>query len=141
MEIWGDASAPSAFRCCRSPGANVRTETMNHTELPWRVDDDSARYDHPSHAPRIVSDLKHIAEVCNAEDWGTAGEEWRANAAYIVQACNAYPRLCEVLRELVDAVDEQQDGLDPTVRLVQAVRDAKSWVDSPALSSSSPKET
>ena len=53
----------------------------------------------------------------------------------------AYPRLCEVLRELVEAVDEQQDGLDPTVRLVQAMRDAKSWVDSPALSSSSPKET
>ena len=33
-----------------------------------------------------------------------------------------------VLRELADAVDEQKDGLDPTARLVQAMRDARSWV-------------
>ena len=34
-----------------------------------------------------------------------------------------------VLSELVCAVDEQSDGLDPTVRLVQAMKDAKSWVE------------
>ena len=35
-----------------------------------------------------------------------------------------------VLIELVGAVDEQSDGLDPADRLVRAMKDARSWVGS-----------
>ncbi len=33
-----------------------------------------------------------------------------------------------IIRELVAAVDEQQAELDPSNRLVFALRDAKSWI-------------
>jgi hypothetical protein len=33
------------------------------------------------------------------------------------------------LGELVAAIDQQEDGLDPSVRLVQAMRDAKAWLE------------
>jgi len=40
--------------------------------------------------------------------------EWkipsRANAAYIVKACNAYPKLVEKLRECVIALQDEQDA-------------------------------
>lgn len=36
--------------------------------------------------------------------------------------------LTDVLRELVEAVREQDDVLDPSSRLVQALRDAESWI-------------
>ena len=117
---------------------------MNHTELPWRVDDDSARYDHPSHAPRIVSDLKHIAEVCNAEDWGTAGEEWRANAAYIVQACNAYPELVKQLSACLVALESEQMRGAMTMLHVHGMPYSGPVVDMDAIRaalSSLPKET
>jgi hypothetical protein len=35
------------------------------------------------------------------------------------------------LRQLYEAVEAQQDGLDPTVALVTAMRDAKSWIEPP----------
>jgi hypothetical protein len=86
---------------------------MGHAPLPW------------SHAMAISGS----GHVIKHDDRVLAIKAKPEDAAYIVKACNAYPRLCDVLRELVEAVDEQQDGLDPTVRLVQAMRDAKTWVN------------
>lgn len=41
---------------------------------------------------------------------------------------NELRTVLNVLRELVAAIEEQDDVLDPTSRLVKALRDAKSWL-------------
>jgi len=65
---------------------------MTHTPGPWKVDK-VTRY---IGAPEIVSDRRRIAKVLY--HGGSEDHEVDDNAAYIVQACNAYPALLEALR-------------------------------------------
>ena len=82
------------------------------TPLPWRIlhgqDKDGV--------PRIASKEGGIAILCVNHYRGQSGpsKSEQQNAAYIVAACNAYPKLIEMLRnvsgcyELIDAKEITQ---------------------------------
>jgi hypothetical protein len=67
----------------------------NHTPLPWKVgnyDEDKIAYDIIAEAPVSKFDVLPMLAA------GGNREEAHANAAYIVQACNNYPKMLELLK-------------------------------------------
>lgn len=87
-----------------------------------------------------LSTVEHVAKALHASDrsgsWDTCAnkESWRRWARSAVKAVRKADAMCaddealkDVLRALVLAVDAQGD-IDPTVGLVQAMKDAKSWL-------------
>jgi hypothetical protein len=86
-----------------------------------RADELTAAWDAASSTERLS--MKRI-------QWFSAGNDttfWEMDPSPLeTKAADRIAELEAALRELVAAVDEQGDGLDPTVRLVQAMRDAKS---------------
>ena len=72
------------------------------TELPWRID----RYKTAGGAPIIVGisswhkcQEREVAKVLYA--WGSEDPEVEPNAAYIVHACNAHPKLVDALNRII----------------------------------------
>lgn len=69
----------------------MTTEQASHTALPWKVESESsANY-------VIGADGMTVALIIMPRT------PFRANAAYIVKACNAYPEMLEALRGLSGA--------------------------------------
>lgn len=68
-----------------------------HTKLPWCIIEDNTRnYTH------ITNDnMDYVARLSKLENDDVNG---KANAAYIVKACNAYPELISILKEILDNV-------------------------------------
>lgn len=85
---------------------------MKHTALPWHVGGKS-RHDAPLNGdlPRIwAGDRAGIADICTRRPIGSGvSSEEKANAAYIVQCCNAFPDLVAALKELITAEEEYGD--------------------------------
>lgn len=81
---------------------------VEHTALPWE------------HHNRVVgSKWGNTIVVCEwSKAIGVNGEhevgtaEQRANAAYIVQACNAYPELVSVITSLCDELESYCEGCE-----------------------------
>ncbi|MEZ2132736.1 MULTISPECIES: hypothetical protein [unclassified Sinorhizobium] len=82
-----------------------------HTPTPWRMDDD-IRF---GETPRVYGADKHICEVANAELPIDAQEEWIANAAFIVKACNSHEALIEALKAVEAYLGPQVPAADSVV--------------------------
>lgn len=92
--------------------ANDTSGEGAHTPTPWQCD--CGPY---ARQPRIYSVslnnrlYKLIAEVGNAEAPLTAQDEWEANAAFIVRACNSHDALVAALTR-VQALSKPGQQLD-----------------------------
>lgn len=75
---------------------------MEHTKLPWRYETGPA-VDGKYHA--VAGGFFGEFRICAV--YGNSDEQDFVNAAYIVQACNAYPELVKALREAVDVLDSK----------------------------------
>ena len=99
------------------------TDTPAHTPLPWHVVEydagDCAHYDHNGPCPGIFPDDKYDTCVIHWDGfkqqyWSSANGDQRqikANAAFIVRACNSHYQLVDALREAIDAIEDDR-GLD-----------------------------
>jgi hypothetical protein len=67
-------------------------QDAGYTPLPWAVDVRSAL------RVRSIADKDLNLTVASTGCSGLVRDQWENNARYIVHACNAYPRLVEVLR-------------------------------------------
>jgi len=85
--------------------ANDTSGEGAHTPTPWQCD--CGPY---ARQPRIYSVslnnrlYKLIAEVGNAEAPLTAQDEWEANAAFIVRACNSHDELVAALTDAIETI-------------------------------------
>ncbi len=57
----------------------------------------------------VLSDTKVIAECLRTPEWTARPDASRANAAYIVEACNAYPDLLKQRDALIGALEHAVD--------------------------------
>lgn len=80
------------------------TQESRHTELPWQIKNDYM----DSHF--IIADIdcddghysyKFVAETQESDIIG------RANAEFIVRACNSFPKVIDILTKCSKIVDEQ----------------------------------
>ena len=90
------------------------TDTPAHTPLPWHVVEydagDCAHYDHNGPCPGIFPDDKYDTCVIHWDGfkqqyWSSANGDQRqikANAAFIVRACNSHYQLVDALREAIE---------------------------------------
>lgn len=76
------------------------------TPLPWIVGRDSKTHNRPTRnwETGIDNGDVPVADAC-----GASQAEAHQDAAYIVHACNAYPKLVAALREYVDVVASIND--------------------------------
>jgi len=96
---------------------DIRRITMTHTPLPWKID----KVTQYIGAPEIIADRRRIAKVLY--HGGSEDREVDDNAAYIVQACNAYPALLEACKEARDMLGAIASG-DPTQEILWTDLDA-----------------
>ncbi len=73
---------------------------MEHTNLPWSVESDGIS----------LTMCDQCVATAIAPD-GASMDEQRANAAFIVRACNAYADLVAALEEIVARADEPCSGI------------------------------
>jgi hypothetical protein len=76
--------------------------TGDITPLPWRIEDDYV----------IISDSKQAfdEEVASTTSEYNLLEKEKANAAYIVKACNLFPELVEALEEMTKIISDSKYG-------------------------------
>ena len=93
------------------------TDTPAHTPLPWHVVEydagDCAHYDHNGPCPGIFPDDKYDTCVIHWDGfkqqyWSSANGDQRqikANAAFIVRACNSHYSLVETIKACREQFD------------------------------------
>ena len=77
---------------------------MKHSELPWKMDD-------CLEPTCIVSDKRGII-ICEPpeEFYRDSRKEWKANAAQIIRAVNAYPDLLDALEIIANSTLPMNDN-------------------------------
>jgi len=79
---------------------------MKHTPTPWQLVKPESQYGNQAVKVNIRGNMLLIASISWIE-----GEDGKANAAFIVQACNAHDELLEAVKMVIEAAigasDEQ----------------------------------
>ena len=83
--------------------------------IPWKVCDDNPC--------KIVGDSKCGGIVAETSSWWASTEGAKANAAFIVDACNSHSELVAVVENLLSDIDALKRRED----LEQAVNSSGSW--------------
>ena len=89
-----------------------------HTPGPWQVAGHGTTVDHTHERSRRPP----VARCGLTHGLGPAGDEDRANAEFIVRACNSHDELLAALRELTRAWDSTQFPVSD--RMDAALKDA-----------------
>lgn len=86
----------------------MASETQQHHPLPWTVDNAhiTSAYDVFDANGRLVANCGSWSDSHNPNQHA----EKKANARYIVQACNSFEDLLAALKRAVAAVDQHNDG-------------------------------
>ena len=107
-----------------------------HTPLPWSKSECGPLRPNEwlleSMLGKDTDGVMHVRTIGLVFDYG-GKEEAEANAAYIVQACNAYPQLIEALTrlarisELINSVQHAHNPLNPSLwsELYMATQEAR----------------
>jgi len=83
--------------------------SAQHTPTPWKAVRENA---HPTGGALLGVFVDRADGSCIAETFSNCGQsdaECRANAAFIVRACNAHDALVAALSDLEDIFDGQED--------------------------------